>query len=463
MVSASDLARARMELASADLPSEPAQGYELLDKDRGLGVSREAEAVRHRRALEGELAQTISSIDGVDQARVHLALPDASAFLRDQQQPSASVAAQLGSAGSVSDKYVEGIVNLVANSVPQLEPEHVSVVDEEGTLLSDNGENSAVEDVGRYQQLTRQLESEYVDRIRDILAPLVGSDGVRAQVDANMDYTRSEVTSEEYSPDDTALRSEQIEREGEQGDIAQGVPGALANQPPGEAQAQPPGEGGNQEAGGNGDNAGTSRENITRNYEVDRRLEHSQPVPGELQRLSVAVVVDNPAAGGDAGGEGGNEQAPLSDEQLERARSLVRQAVGFNAERGDTLTLTGEAFNRNEQPMGEPADTPFWEDPSLRSWVSDLLVGLGLIALVLFVLRPTLKGLAARGQSDTEALPNDSQSASTMLPGSAEAAPAALANEKPYEQRLSEARGLAQQDPQRTARIAQEWLDGGSS
>jgi flagellar M-ring protein FliF len=462
LVPAGDVARARMQLATADLPAKPPTGYEILDQDTGFGASRMMEAIRHRRALEGELARTIASISGVQSARVHLALPDPSAFLRDQQQPSASVVAHLGSAARLDGKQVDGIVNLVANSVPQLDPARVSVVDEQGRLLSDNGADPALEQASAYQRLTRQLESEYVARIRDILAPLVGRSGVRAQVNASVDYTRTETTREDYDPQQSAVRSERVVEDGVTERTARGVPGALSNQPPGAGEAAAEGEGGGEDDGANAQGAEaaasgarTSRE-VVRNFEIDRTLEHSRPVPGRIERLSVAVMLDHAPQ---RNTEGQVERVALAPEELERARDLVRQAVGFNAERGDTLSLSHSPFRREADPVAEAPATPLWEQPRLWAWLRDLVGGLAIIVLALFVLRPALKGLASTGTTGAQALPSAGDDAAGLPP----AAGADAQSEQTYEQRLSEARGLAQQDPQRTARIAREWLNGANA
>lgn len=453
MVPATAVARARMELATADLPAKAPTGYEILDQDTGFGTSRMMEAVRHRRALEGELARSIGSIRGVNTARVHLALPEPSAFLRDRQRASASVVTHLGSAGQLDRSQVNGVVSLVANSVPQLDPARVSVVDQRGQLLSDSGQESVSERAGGYQRLTRQLESEYAARIRDLLSPLVGRSGVRAQVNAAIDYTVTERTREDFAPDEQVVRSERVSEQTGGADGAGGVPGALANQPPagGEAGAAADQGAGN---GAQGDaEAPSGNREVVRNFEIGRTLEYSKPVPGQVQRLSVAVMLDH-APQTNADGE--LERAALAPEQMERARALVREAVGFDADRGDTLSVTNEAFRRDIEPIPDAPAAPFWDQPRLWEWLRDLLGGLALIAVALFVLRPTLKSLAAGGGAASGALPGGA----TAGPGLPAGGEGVQAPEQTYEQRLSQARGLAQQDPQGTARIAGEWLDG---
>ena len=240
LVKADDVARARMKLAAAGVtPSDSNIGFEILDKDQGLGTSQFMEATRYRRGLEGELARTISSLNNVKGARVHLAIPKSSVFVRDERKPSASVLVELFSGRSLEPGQVLAIINLVATSVPELSKSQITVVDQKGNLLSDMAENSALTQAGKQFDYSRRMESMLTQRVHNILQPVLGNDRYKAEVSADVDFSAVESTSEQFNPDQPALRSEQStsEQRTAANGPPQGVPGALSNQPPAPASA----------------------------------------------------------------------------------------------------------------------------------------------------------------------------------------------------------------------------------
>jgi flagellar M-ring protein FliF len=320
LVKADDLARARMRLAQAGVaPKDNSVGFEILDQEQGLGTSQFMEATRYRRGLEGELARTVSSLNNVKSARVHLAIPKSSVFVRDERKPSASVLVELYSGRGLEPSQVMAIVNLVASSVPEMDKGHVTVVDQKGNLLSDMQEMSELTMAGKQFDYSRRLESLFTQRVHNILQPVLGNGRYKAEVSADVDFSAVESTSEMFNPDQPALRSEQSVNEQRSSSLPpQGVPGALSNQPPAagnapqQATAAAPSPSGPVAAGqplldANGaqimDPAtgqpmlapypADKREQSTRNFELDRSVSYTKQQQGRLKRLSVAVVVDD--------------------------------------------------------------------------------------------------------------------------------------------------------------------------
>jgi flagellar M-ring protein FliF len=452
-----------MQLAQQGLPESAPTGYELLDQDTGFGASRRMESARFQRALEGELTRSIESLRNVRSARIHLALPERSVFLRERTPPSASVVLNLHAGRSLTDGQIEGIRHLVAASVPELSSTSVTVLDQNGRLLSPPEEDAPTAVSGRHLALTRELETTLVDRVEAILSPIVGADGVRAQVAADLDFTRVETTSEIYDPEargDGFVRSERVQNRTREGEGPNGVPGALTNQPPEAGVADP--NGAVDPAAGPADDAATQTlsSDVTRNYEIDKRIEHARSAPGRVRRLSVAVVVDQlPATDPEAGPQ------PRTPEELARLEALIREAVGFDAARGDTISVTEAAFARPEPPEVEEAGVPLWEQPWLWSGLRQLLGAAVVIVLLLAVLRPFLKSLATLPAQDVRA---SLQPVAAGAQGEASASlPAPGASDPPLpsppgvsaEERLQQARSLATEDPRRVAQLTRAWME----
>lgn len=463
MVPAADVHRARLELATAGLPDSGGQGYDLLDEENGFGTSRRMETARLQRVLEGELARSIGTLRDVEQARIHLALPERSVFLRDQASPSASVVLKLYAGRMLGGERIAGIRNLVASSVPEMEVDNVSVLDHKGELLSqDSGEGDTAVS-GRHLAMTRDVEQTLVRRIERIVAPIVGADAVRAQVALNMDFTRKETTRETYNPGEEGralVRSERLVADGPSGENgAQGVPGALTNTPP---EAGTIGEEGEEAAALTAAQAEESTShNVTRNYELNRRIEHEQAVPGTIRRLSVAVLVNESALA--SAGDDAETETPPKDEALAQIEALAREAVGFEVERGDSIRVSSAAFS-----LPAPADTPtvidppLWEQPMLWDGLRQLLGVLVLIVLLLAVMRPVMKGLA-NPSSMRVALPEGAMAKGLSGPSAgetAEAEAAAQPGPDPAEQQLNQARALVEQDPRRVAQLTRAWIGG---
>ena len=420
----------------------------LLDQSGGLGTSQLVENARYQRAVEGELARSIMTVESVDRARVHLAIPRPSVFVRDRVKPTASVIVTLRPGRSLDDNQVAGIVHMVASSVPELDPGRVTVVDQRGRLLSQTSGGGVAADASRQLDYTRRLEDAYRQRVEDILAPVVGADAVRVQVAADVDFTETESTHETYDSDKPAIRSEQVSDQQSTEAPAGGVPGALTNQPPGGAvvaSATP--ENGTTETD---QSVPTSRSrSSTRNYELDRTIDHVRQSPVTLRRLSVAVVVDQRDVV-DANGQ--HSRVPRDAAEMDRLTALVREAVGFDEQRGDSLNVVNESFKEIEEPPPAPPE-PFWMQP----WAKDLArygaAGLGLLLLVFVVLRPTLRSLAQVPAQRGVAAALPDAAAPAML--AAQTMGGAAAN---TEQQLTRARQIAGDDPRLAAQVMRRWI-----
>lgn len=378
----------RIRLATQGMPNSQAAGYELLDKETAFGTSRFLEKVRFQQALEGELARSISALDSVEQARVHLAIPKESVFVRDRIKPAASVLLKLHAGQRLDKGQVAGIVHLVAASVPKMKPEGVTVVDQQGRMLNEKGASKAVGLSNAQLEYTHQLEETYEQRIKDILSPFVGSSGIRAQVVADLDFTITEQTQESYVPEKTLVRSEDIREEKNSLTDPMGVPGALTNKPPRKGTIDAA------EAANNTEISGNSSRHTIRNFELDRTITHSRQAPGHIRRLSVGVVVDYRK---NSLQEGQVESVALSEKELEHITVLVKEAVGFDLARNDSVNVINTPFH-NVPQMEPVAELPIWQQPWALELAKPVLGGLFVLWLAFGILRPTLKNLAQSGQ-----------------------------------------------------------------
>src|SRR5579862_1119547 len=342
----SKVQEARIRLASQGLPQSDSMGIEMIQKESPLGSSSLMESARYQSALETELARTIVKVQGVQGARVHLALPKPSVFLQDARKATASVMLQLYPGRRLEPGQVAAIVHLVASSVPELSASDVTLVDQAGSLLNSPDENSESAVSTRQLEYTRKLEDSYKRRIVELLEPLVGAGRVRATVTADLDFTVAEETRENYDPQKTAVRSEQTSSEQRKGgDGAEGIPGALSNQPPGTSGApvvpgatptpgSPPGAASQTAAVSTGPSSNSQKS--TRNFEVDRTLAYVKQPVGSLKRLSVGVVLDDWQKTGE---DGKVTTQPMSDADLKRFTQLVRESIGLKDDRGDHLDV----------------------------------------------------------------------------------------------------------------------------
>ncbi len=457
--------RTRLQLAEQGLPRAGGAGFELLDNTR-FGASQFTEQITYQRALEGELASSVEAVHSVQAARVHLAMPRETLFVRDRQPPTASVLVTLFSGRTLSAAQVAAITWLVSSSVPNLTADNVSIVDQNGRLLTSPSGEAGQE--GTRRNLVNEIEQRTVQRIMTLLTPLVGSGNVRAQASADVDFAVREQTSEVYRPNqkpgEAAVRSEQRSASDQFNNLPPaGVPGALTNQPPANALAPvvvPPGDDPNAEPGqeaqnnpnaNNADNAnadtgpGNVRRDATINYEVDRTISHVKDPVGQLRRLSVAVVVNyQPNAEG--------EYVPLPQETIDSLNSLVRDAMGYSAERGDTVSIINSPFNEN---MTAPVEV--WKDPEYRALALQGLEYL-LIAIAAFVLwrkigKPAIDSLSNKA---------DQAAATAQLNEPAGLDDEALKRATDitrYEDRLKMAREMAEKDPRAVAMVIRSWME----
>jgi flagellar M-ring protein FliF len=476
LVPANQVHDIRLKLASQGLPKGGLVGFELMENQK-FGTSQFLEQVNFQRALEGELARSIQALSAVSSARVHLAIPKQSVFVREQQKPSASVLLNLHPGRSLEPQQVNAIIHLVSSSVPNLPVKNVTVVDQHGELLSkidESGANTGL-DPGQLKYV-QALEQSYIKRIEAILGPIVGQENIRAQVAADIDFSQSEQTDEIYKPNqnpaDSAVRSQQTSESSSVGQTEGGVPGALSNQPPEPATAPittqppraptptnpnaPPGSNASQppvEAPTPVPAPPTSnRKDATTNYEVDKTIQHIRRPVGGVKRLSVAVVV-NYRKVADQGGSSGTQ--PLSEAEKGQITDLVKEAMGYNRERGDTLNVVNSPFTVTD-PEAVP-ELPLWKQPEmieLAQQLGKVLLISGLVLyLVLGVVRPSLKRM--------------NQPAPPLLTDSTEdEVEPQLVAVKPnpqiskHEQNLATARQLARDDPKLVANVVKQWVAG---
>ena len=471
------LTDARLKLAAQGLP-ESGGGFAALDKDPGFGVSQFVETERYQHALESELGRTIASLRPVAAARVHLAMPRQSPFVHEHHGASASVFVQLKAGRRLEQEQVQAIINLVASSIPELEPGQVTVVDQQGRLLSTPDGHDEFSLREQQFDMAHRLEDDYRQRVESLLAPLVGAGRVRAQVVAQMDMSSTEEAREQYRPDSQIVRSEQTsEQSTRDAGGSQGVPGALSNQPPaaGVASAPPPtaapaaaqnngngtgASGGKPAAAAAGAAAGaagalaapttdTSSKETTRNYEIDRTLAYTRQPAGKLKRLTVAVLIDDART---VDKDGKTHSVALSKDQLDHVTQLVKDAVGFDESRGDVVNVVNSSFTEEPAaPEGTLESPPIWEKPLFFDLLKIVMGAVVLIVLVLTVLRPLMRTLLG-----TLRTPRLEAADAPALEQAAAAAPqAALA----HEQQLVQARTLVGQDPKRVAQVVREWVD----
>jgi flagellar M-ring protein FliF len=463
LVPAAQVYDVRLKLAAQGLPKGGAVGFELMDMQK-FGLSQFAEQVNYQRALAGELARTIQAMSTVQAARVHLAIPRPSVFVREAQQPSASVLVSLYPGRTLDAGQVNAIAHLVASSVPELSARNVTVVDQTGNLLSGGPQGTPGSTLDATQlKYLHAVEASYVNRIENILQPVVGAENVRAQVTASLDFSQVEQTSESFrpnaSPQDQSIRSQQsVETVNTNPQGPTGVPGALSNQPPGAASAPltAPAAVPGQAAQPTPQSVNTHREN-TVNYELDKTIRHVKGEVGAVKRLAVAVVVNYRRT---VGQDGKAAQTPLSEQELAQLSDLAREAMGFSKERGDTLNLVNAPFSG--EPLAGVQAPSAW-----GSWLREatepasVLQALKMAALVLVVafawfglIRPALRDLARASRMEG-AGPAGTAGIEPQLAG---AAPGAAGAETGYEADLRAVKDLARQEPRVVANVVKDWV-----
>jgi flagellar M-ring protein FliF len=443
----------RLKLAAQGLPKGGLVGFELMEGQR-FGSSQFLEQVNYQRGLEGELARSIQALQAVQGARVHLALSRGSSFLREQAKPSASVLVHLHPGRTLDSMQVAAIVHLVSNSVPDLSMKSVSVVDQNGTLLSGEGAAAAPGGLDNRQLKYRQeTEQSYVRRVESILVPLLGTGNVKAQVSAELDFSEVEQAEETYKPNQKAeeatVRAQQTSESGAGNAAASGIPGALTNQPPAQATAPvnaPPGQ---QNTSAAGAPAASQRRDSTTTYEVDKSIRHTKVAQGTIKRLSIAVVVNDRKV---TDKDGKSTNKPLTAPEKEQITELVKGVMGYNKERGDTLSVINSAFNT---PTVETLpETPLWKDPATISVAKDtgkyLLIAAFVLFLVFKVLKPMAKNLAR--------VPAPTAAPSLAILPEEQGAPSGQQQADRYAASLESARQIARADPKMVAHVVKEWV-----
>ena len=473
LVPADQVHDVRLKLAQAGLPKGSAVGFELMDGAR-FGTTQFQERLNFQRGLEGELVRSITALSAVEAARVHLAIPNQNGFFRDQQKPSASVLLTLYPGQTLDRAQIAGIVHLVSASVPEMSPRAVSVLDQTGALLSEAQDGSGVTnmlDATQVQHVSR-VEQMYVKRILDILEPVIGRDNLRAQVSADIDFSQTELTTEEFRPNQggqpaavrSAQTSENLNGAGTQ--PVGGVPGAASNQPVAGASAPVNGTAQTMQPTGGGGVASNGRRDAVTNYELDKTVRVVRAATGTVRRLAVAVVVNHRSV---TDKKGQSSPQPLSQEELDKLTALVQESVGFVKDRGDTVRVVNAPFRPVEV---DTTELPLWKQPQLLEMVRTLAVPLALVALglavVFGVIRPVLRDMRKAEELEREklrldAVVDDVEELPALTDASGEGAVPALAGPEEVstpDRRLNEVRELTRKNPAAVARILRGWVNG---
>lgn len=455
MVPAGEVQNLRMKLAAEGLPHTAVQGMDMLDKEQGFGTSQFIERARYQRAMEEELSRSVAELNNVRSARVHLAIPKQSVFVRDRKEPTASVIVNLYAGRTLERGQVNAISHMVASSVANMTNSNVTIVDQRGNLLTLPERDSNVAMSDTQLDYTRKLEQIYISRIEDILTPIVGMNGIRAQVVADVDFTVTEQTNESYNPDLAAVRSERLQEETRIGATAPiGIPGALSNQPPvaGDVPEQT-----------NTDEAGTapvvpesSNKTTTRNYELDRTISHTRVAPGKVRKLSVAVLIDERRS---VDAQGNVVSTPLTEAEMTRINALVMDAIGFSQARGDSLNIVNAPFQALESPEPLPAE-PLWEQPWFWNVAKQIGGALVVLFLIFGVIRPAFRDMskvpeAEKAQADEQPMTTEDAFKKAGM-NNDEMAKLTHGN-GPLEEQLTNVRSLIQQDPALVAQVMKNW------
>ncbi|TFW30185.1 flagellar basal body M-ring protein FliF [Massilia arenosa] len=474
LVPANQVHDVRLKLASQGLPKGGNVGFEIMENQK-LGISQFLEQVNYQRSLEGELARSIESVAAVASARVHLAMPKPSVFVREQQKPTASVLLNLQPGRALDPAQVQAIVHLVASSVPELTTGNVTVVDQNGNLLSETSKQAGKQQLDPNQlKYVAQLQANIVRQVESIVTPLVGDHNVRAEATADIDFAQTDTASEAYKPNsppnESAIRSQQTSEANGPGSSAAGVPGALSNQPPGTPAAPinaAPGSNPNTAAvPGAAGSTGPSQKNSTTNFEVDKTVKYEQKGMGGIKRLTVGVVVNyrrivDPKT---------NKVTvrPLTAAEIQQINDLVKEAMGFSQERGDTVKVTNLPFDGVDRPVEVPPEVPWWKNPdnwSLAKEIGKFLIAFVVMSYLFFrILRPMLKPIFRKLDEIADVPPppppppepdpeDERQEAIKSQLEEMEAQQAAG-----YRENLQMAKNLAKEDPRIVANVVKAWV-----
>ncbi len=455
---------ARIKLAAQGLPKSTSGGgfANLVTEDNTFGISESKENLIYQKALEQELSRTISSLANVKSARIHLAIPKQSVFLRNRQKPRASVTVSLYAGRTLNDGQVAAISHLVSSSVPNLDVENVTVVDQTGRLLTNGQSTSEMAMTSTQFEYARKLEKNYIERIENILIPILGANAVRAQVTADIDFTYNEQTQELFNPDSQVPVSVQIAEEQSSGKSLGGVPGALSNQPPAATDVPEQANAGGDTAAGASSPTSRSSRKETRNFEIDKTVSHTRYAMGRVRRLSAAVVVDDKITVNE---QGERLRANRTPEEIERITELVKKAVGFSVQRGDSVNVINEAFTDPVVPEELP-EQPIWE----QAWIWDVAkqaVGGLLLLLILFgVLRPVIKNLSKSIEplykvpavaAGNALVPSEIREDQLSLSGG-EAHKKLEAPASPMDKNMVVAKQAVMDDPKLVAQVVKNWV-----
>jgi flagellar M-ring protein FliF len=459
LVPASQVHDVRLKLASAGLPKGSVIGFELMDNAK-FGQTQFQERLTFQRGLEGELTRSILALGAVQAARVHLALPQQNGFFREQQKPSASVLVTLHPGRALDRAQIAGIVHLVSSSVPEMTTKAVSVIDQSGSLLSASSESGSAQGLDAQQlQYVQQIEQSYHKRVIDILEPILGRDNLRATIAAEVDFSQTESTAEEFKPNQgnapAAVRSMQVSDSGSGAQSTpSGVPGAASNQPPVPATAPINGAASPLQASQGGTSGGNSKRDAVTNYEVDKTVRVTRNATGNVKRLNAAVVVNHRVV---TAANGKTSSTPLPADEVEKLTSLVQEAIGFSKERGDSVKLINTPFKADAIPKAQ--ELPVWK----QDWLIDLVRSAGtpaalvLVALIILFgfVKPALKAATPAAPAQGGKL-NVVADDAVALPGGAPPmleAPRVDAN-------LATARSVAKENPAAVANIVRGWVNG---
>lgn len=446
LVAADQVQTARMKLAAEGLPrGNDTGGFDLFAGSNAFNSSQFMENARYKKALESELAKTISQFHDIKGARVHLAIPRESAFVRDNREPSASVFLDVYSGMPLKKQSVAAVINLVASSIPNLSASKVTVVDQNGQLLNEGGGQNSFSDTERFLDYQETMEQQYAQKVQDILTPILGFGRVKAKVSADLDFTAFEKTEELFNPQQTSLRSEQYSEE-KRKSIAEpsGVPGTASNQAPNAAQKPAP-------AASEAATQSDVRVQSTKNFEVDKTISHTKKQPGAIKRLTVAVLVDNHSVMDPKTKK--MTIKPLTKQEIDQIKTLVSDAIGIDLKRGDSLNVINSDFVKPDAIEALPEEK-IWKTDWFWSLIKQGLGALFILALVFGLLRPLFKSLA---------------NARDPNPGPEEASESQLTYEgKPinvvaseYESQLTLLRQIVDKEPKRVAQVVKTWIDRG--
>ncbi|CAD6523567.1 flagellar basal-body MS-ring/collar protein FliF [Paraburkholderia sabiae] len=466
LIPADQVHEMRLRLASQGLPKSGSVGFELMDNQK-FGISQFAEQINYQRALEGELQRTIESISTVKTARVHLAIPKPTVFVRDREAPSASVLVNLYPGRMLDEGQVVAITHMVASAVPDMPVRGVTIVDQDGNLLTQAGANGAGLDATQLKYV-QQIERNTQQRIDAILGPMFGSGNAHSSVSADIDFSKNEQTSERYAPNNdpqqASIRSQQTSTATEMSQSgASGVPGALSNQPPQPASAPIT-------ASANGASGVTTtpvsdHKDSTTNYELSKTVSHTEQAVGGIKRLSVAVVVNYMRV---VDAKGHATMQPISADKLAQVDQLVKEAMGYSQARGDTVKVISSAFQQIADP---DADLPWWRTKDMIAMYKQIATyaGIGLVALFLYfvMVKPALRRAFPPPPEVVAALPSPDEPVLDGLPSAAavaaeeevEGSLVSLESDKAkYERNLEYARQIARQDPKIVATVVKSWV-----